>query len=131
MELIRQILFYIEGEYKAGSGNSLGTEEITIFLADYPQFQGINQDVVYEHCDLMYHAGLMKTINTSTMDECSFLIGNLTNNGFDLLDKIRSDTAWNTTKTIIADNGLPMTLEVIIGVASKVMADMLSGVLQS
>lgn len=97
MDLIRKILFYVEENYVAGG------PEIPV------RIDGYSGAVVYEHCILMKNDGLIgKILDTSTLDSKSCNVGNLTSEGFDLLDKIRSDTVWNRTKSTISEKGLPL-----------------------
>ena len=51
----------------------------------------------------------------------TFLVGNLTWEGYDFLEKIRQDTVWNRTKDLITQKGLPMALEVVKDVSSTII----------
>ncbi len=94
MDLVRKILFYIEENYTAGE------PEIPVHI------DGYLDSVVYEHCILMKNDGLIERIfDTSTLASRSCNVGNLTSEGFDLLDKIRADAVWNKTKAVINEKG--------------------------
>ena len=97
MDLVRKILFYIKGNYVAGG------PEIPVYI------NGYLDNVIYEHCILMKNDGLIgRILVTSALEGKSCNVGNLTSEGFDLLDKIRIDTVWNRTKTVISEKGLPL-----------------------
>ena len=102
MDLVRKILFYIEENYVAGG------PEIPVCI------DGYSDNVIYEHCILMKNDGLIgKILDTSALESKSCNVGNLTSEGFDLLDKIRADTVWNKTKSVISEKGLPLVIGTI------------------
>ena len=89
MDLIRKILFYIEDNYVAG-GSYISVD-----------IEGYTEGEIYEHCMLAYQGGLIsEPLQTGTFDGKSCMVGNLTNEGFDLLENIRQDTFWNKTKKV-------------------------------
>lgn len=111
MDLVRTILFYIESEYKPGTGL------IAVSM------DGYDNNVIYEHCKLIYQAGLIQRFeDSSTMSNCGCMVGNLTNAGYDYLDKIRENTFWNRTKEIIKKKGLPMIIDTIKTVSAAVIS---------
>lgn len=115
MELIRKILFKIEELYR---GESIYKLEID----DYEQW------IIKEHCKLMYQQGLIEYVNDDDMDNSPFFyVGNLTNDGYDYLEKIRQDTVWNKTKEVITQKGLPMILDVVKKVATDIISSMVEG----
>ena len=96
MDLIRKILFYVEDNYIAGQ---IWISEITI--------EGYDANVITEHVLLAYENGLIQNIkDISSTDQMMYFVGNLSNAGYDYLDKIRNDTIWNKTKRIIKEKGL-------------------------
>ena len=120
MDLIRKILFYIEENYVAGG------PEIPIHIAGY------SDSVVYEHCILMKSDGLIgKLRDTSALDNRSCAVGNLTSEGFDLLDKIRADTVWNRTKSVINEKGLPLITGTIKIISTALITAAAEGVTNS
>ena len=120
MDLIRKILFYVEEHYVAGG------PEIPVYIAGY------SDKVVYEHCILMKNDGLIGSVlDTSTIESKSCNVGNLTSEGFDLLDKIRSDTVWNRTKSEISDKGLPLITGTIKTIATAIITAAAEGVTNS
>lgn len=120
MDLVRKILFYIEEKYVAGG------PEIPIHI------DGYMDEVVYEHCILMKNDGLIGRIqDTSALEGKSCNVGNLTSEGFDLLDKIRSDTNWNRIKSEINEKGLPLIIGTIKMIATAIITAAAEGVANS
>ena len=120
MDLIRKILFYVEENYAAGG------PEISV------QIDGYADAVVYEHCILMNDDGLIgKILDTSSLECRSCNVGNLTSEGFDLLDKIRADTVWNRTKSEIIEKGLPFITETVKMIATAIVSAATEGVTNS
>lgn len=117
MDLVRKILFFVENEYVPGA------DVISV------EIDGFDNDMIYEHCKLIYQAGLVqKFTDTSTMSGRGCLTGNLSNEGYDYLDKIREDTIWNKTKKVIKEKGLPMVVDTIKAVATALIASATEGV---
>lgn len=121
MELIRKIMFKIESDY---AGESIWA----------PSIDGYDKITVAEHCKLLYDYGLLdnyKTIGADNGPIITFLVGNLTWEGYDFLEKIRQDTVWNKTKDLITQKGLPMALEVVKDVSSTIIASMTEGAIKA
>jgi len=122
MELIRKILFYIEDNYNAGEG----------FLRSVV-IDGYDNETVNEHILLAYEAGLIQNIkNIGTLSQpMQYFVGNLSNEGYDLLDKIREDNVWNKTKTVIKEKGLPLMTGTIKTIATAFITATAEGVANS
>ena len=58
-------------------------------------------------------------------------MGNLTSEGFDLLDKIRVDTVWNRTKSVISEKGLPLITGTIKTISTVLITATAEGVTNS
>ena len=85
-----------------------------------------------EHAILAYENGLIQDIkDISTLGGASYWVGNLSNAGYDFLDKIRSDTVWNKTKTAIKEKGLPMVTGTISTIANAFISAAAEGVANS
>ena len=86
-----------------------------------------------EHLLLMQEAGLIRNINAKKYVTGSTIlsIGNLTNEGYDTLEKFRNDTVWNKTKEIARDKGLPVLIDIFSQVASTVIAGITEGALRA
>lgn len=57
----------------------------------------------------------------------AFGVSSLTWEGHDYLDKIRSETVWNKTKSIIREKGLPFIIDMVREVSSAVVTGMVQG----
>lgn len=124
MDLIRNLLIKIEDVYEPGAG-SINFSKIRI--------DGYDDKVIVEHLLLMKEAGLIRNINAKQYVTGSTIlnIGNLTNEGYDTLEKFRNDTVWNKTKEIARDKGLPMLIEIFNQVAGTVIAGITEGALRA
>lgn len=122
MELVRKILFYIEDSYTPGQ------EFIREIIID-----GYEPEIISEHIALIYEAGLVQDIKEMRMLRApvSYWVGNLSNEGYDLLDKIRNDTIWNKTKDVIKTKGLPFMINTIKTVSNAVITAAAEGVTNS
>lgn len=114
----------IEEVYEPGAG-SINFSKIRI--------DGYDDKVIVEHLLLMKEAGLIRNINAKQYVTGSTIlnIGNLTNEGYDTLEKFRNDTVWNKTKEIARDKGLPMLIEIFNQVAGTVIAGITEGALRA
>lgn len=121
MELIRKILFYAEENYTPGQ------EWIRqMDIEDY------DQETINEHVKLAYENGFFQDINPISMGGGTYYwVGNLSNEGYDFLDRIRNDTIWNRTKETIAQRGLPMVASTIKTIASAFITAAAEGVANS
>lgn len=122
MDLIRKILFYIEEHYQAGQGY-IRTVEI----------EGYAPEVISDHIALAYDAGLLQDIKPfkALRTPTTYLVGNLSNEGYDLLDKIREDTIWRKTKDVITEKGLPLVVGTVKTVATAFITAAAEGVANS
>ena len=78
MDLIREILFFVEDNYKPGQ------EWIRQIDID-----GYDADTITEHILLAYESGFLQNIhNISSLGCRAYWVGNLSNEGYDFLDKI-------------------------------------------
>ncbi len=124
MDLIRNLLIKVEEVYEPGAG-SINFSKIRI--------DGYDDKVIAEHLLLMKEAGLIRNINAKQYVTGSTMlsIGNLTNEGYDTLEKFRNDTVWNKTKEIARDKGLPMLIDIFSQGASTVIAGITEGTLRT
>lgn len=121
MDLVRKILFYIEDNYQAGQN---WIREIEI--------DNYSKEVIVEHLKLIYEADLVQDFKITNYVDGGFRyqVGNLSNQGYDFLDKIRQDAIWNKTKSIIKENGLPLMISVIKEVSSTVISGIVAGAIK-
>ena len=121
MELIRKILFYVEENYTAGQGC---IKQINI--------DGYDSNTITEHIILAYESGFFQDVkNIATLSGNAYWVGNLSNEGYEFLDKIRNDTIWSKTKTAITKKGLPMVAETIKTVATAFITATAEGMTNS
>ena len=121
MELVRKILFYVEENYTAGQ---VWVRQIDI--------DGYDADTITEHIILAYESGFFQDIHSISSLGCrAYWVGNLSNEGYDFLDKIRNDTIWNKTKAAIAEKGLPMVTGTIKTVATAFITAAAEGIANS
>ena len=122
MELMRKILFAIEERYIPGEGTILGLE-----------VDGYSTVEVAEHCHLLYQSGLIHNYKPLRGDDTilDFAVGNLTNQGYDYLEKIRNKDVWERTKEEVQKNNLPETIEWMGKVAGAIVGEMAGEFLKS
>lgn len=113
MELIRKLLFAIEEQF------------VDTVIYDL-RVDGYDKKTIAYHCNLLYQAGLIKDYKAQYADNELYVfgVGSLTWEGHDYLDKIRSETVWIKTKTVINEKGLPLMIETIKDIASAIIAGM-------
>ena len=112
MDLMRKILFEIEDKYEAGRGYIPDLE-----IPDYSMV------VVSEHCDLLEQAQLIKGYKAlDTLNgRIGFQVGNLTNEGYDFLEKVRDEKTWKDIQKELKKNKLPETIEAIGCMAASIL----------
>lgn len=93
-------------------------------------FDGVSDQVVAYNMRLLRDAGCIEAAirETSTGDN---LIGaavarRLTPKGHDLLDTIRNESVWAQIKEKFRSKGLDMTVDLVIGVGTRVIQSMLA-----
>ena len=120
MDLIREILLKIEEEY------------ISTALYDL-KIDGYDKETIAYHCKIMHDEGLIFDYKANYAGNMlySFGVGGLTWEGNDFLDKIRDNTVWNKTKTVIKEKGLPLIIDTIKTIASAFITSAAEGVANS
>lgn len=120
MDLCRKILFAIEEQYA----------DVAIYNLS---IEGYSMAQVAYHCKILHEAGLISDYGAQYADDhiYNFGVDSLTWEGHEFLDKIREETVWNKTKTVIKDKVLPMSLGVIKEVATAVISAMTEGAIKS
>ena len=120
MDLVREILLKIEENY-------VSTALINLNIDRY------DMETVAYHCKIMYEAGLISNYSSQNADNRLYIfrVGSLTWEGHDYLDKIRDNTVWNKTKTVIKEKGLPLVLDTIKTIASAFVTSAAEGVANS
>lgn len=121
MELIRKILFTIEEKYVD-----------TWLSSDKIQIDGYDMKTIAYHCAILYDAGLIYDYkgHYSSNELQFFGVGRLTWEGHELLDKIKSDTVWNKTKSTIKDKGIPFVLDAVKEIATAITTSMIQAAIK-
>lgn len=97
-------------------------------LSDFPNEQAA--EVSY-HMALLIGAGLVngQMVKTIGPDIKDFFAQKLSWEGHEFLDAIRSDTVWQKTKNVFAEQGISMTFDLIKEGSKKVAAVLLGSAL--
>ncbi len=119
MELIRTILLKVELEYdpKDRAISNL-------------QIPGYDKYTVDSHLKLLEQSGFFDKIvwvKSVRASDSAITISNLTNIGYDYLDKIRDDGTWQKTVKTITDKGLDMSIKTISAVATAFITSATEG----
>ena len=111
MDLIRKILLEIEAKPSDATVNNLKIEGYTL------------QEIAY-HCKILYGGGLIDYYYGVVADGgflLRFIVGSLTLEGHEFLDKIRDDTIWDETKETIKEKGIPFILDTVKQISSAII----------
>ncbi len=111
-ELVRTILLKMEEQPE--SAGHLPAESVTTF----------DKDTVVAHMLLLDQAGLIKTRSLIAGGAVECVALSMTWEGHNFLDKIRKDSVWNKTKTMIKEKGLDLSVEAIKLAGAKVIESM-------
>lgn len=95
-------------------------------LGDFPEERAA--EISY-HMALLIDAGLVRgqMVRTIGPEVKDFIADKLTWRGHEFLDSIRSDTVWQKTKKLFAEQGVSMTFDLIKDGAKQVAAALLGG----
>ena len=66
-----------------------------------------------EHALLLWDAGFLKGIDASTLSGRAVLSPDLTWEGHDLLETMRSQAVWERIKTVAKDKGIELTFDAV------------------
>ncbi len=111
MDLIRKLLFFFE--------ETQDTEH-----EDLPKIEGYDAKLVKYHIFLMHDSNLLQChpVKSKTTDAILYLTPlNLTWEGTEFLEKIRSDTSWNKIKQTISSKGGVLTFGIINQVVDELV----------
>jgi len=118
MDLVRKLLLFFDQRTEAAS------VEVPPIAGDYdPVF-------IKYHLNLLYEAAWItaEPVRSTTSDRVIYVLPfELTWQGHDFLDAIRNDTVWQRTKNVIARAGGSVPIEVMRGVANRVIQAVLNG----
>ena len=112
MDLVREILLTIEKEY-------IDSDIHNLKIGNY------DMKIIAYHCRILYDAGFVTNYYAICSDDelHGFLVGALTWEGHEFLDKIRDDNTWNKTKEVIKGKGLPLVLDTIKQISSAIISE--------
>lgn len=116
-EIIRALLFYFE---------SKDTSE----AIENPQIDCFESRSITYHCRLLYDAGFLRCepVKSASGDRIIRVIPfELTWDGHEFLDKIRTDTTWNKIRSYSMNKGLVLSFSVITELAKKYTLDAMKG----
>ncbi len=108
-ELIRKLLFFFE-------------EKEDPAHVEMPPIAGYSDIEIKYHCNLLYDAGFLwcePTVSTTSERIIKVLPFDLTWNGHEFLEKIRSDNIWKQMKTFSKEKGLTLSFNVVNELAKK------------
>lgn len=114
MELIRKILFTIENQYV----------DVVIYNL---RIEGYDLKTIAYHCGILDQTGLISDYRGDYGDGelMSFSVGSLTWEGHNYLDKIRDGKMWKRIKTVIKEEGIPFTIDVVKKVSTAIISNII------
>ena len=112
-DVIRDILIEVEG---------LSPDERNRFSYGLGKAYATHTPTISEHALLLYKAGYLSGIPSNTLGCSAILSPELTWEGHDLLDTIRSRPVWERIKTISMEKGIELTFD-SLKVISKAALD--------
>lgn len=114
-ELIRKIMLAVE--------DLASTQQVV----SGDDIKGYASEVVSYHIQLLKEAGLVKASCSNSLDsgvEC--MASQLTWQGHEFLDKVRSPGMWNKTLAVLRDKGLDLSFDTIKAAAAHVATSIIS-----
>jgi DNA-binding transcriptional ArsR family regulator len=115
MDLVRKLLMYFDAKPNPGH-------------IEKPEIDGYDDSTVQNHLILLFDAGLLRAepVRSSTSDRIIKVIPfDLTWQGHEFLAKIREEGIWRRVKATIGEKGIPMSIEMVSTVATKIATSML------
>ncbi|MCL4524070.1 MAG: DUF2513 domain-containing protein [Acidobacteria bacterium] len=113
-ELIRKLLIFFE-------------EKQSPAHVEVPAIEGYNELTIKYHLVLLYDAGLLRceTVKSSTSDRVVYVIPfDLTWEGHEFLDKVKSETVWRKIQKVIASKGGALAFSVLNQLATRFALEM-------
>lgn len=114
-ELIRKLLLFFEQKEETRPVGVLPIE-------------GYSDNQIMYHCMLLYDAGLLRCepIKSRTSDRVVKVVPfELTWDGHEFLDRIRSDDVWNNINKLAKSKGISLSYSLINQLADKIIAGLL------
>lgn len=114
MDLIRRCLIEVE----ENATHSPKPFEVVI--------EGVGRQLVFYHLKLLLDQGYIKGLSFDTKDGVGVYPTELTWEGHELLDSIRSEKVWSKIKAKIKEEGGDWTVNVLKGLGTKIIEQQLS-----
>ena len=117
-DLIRKLLLQFEDKEDSG-------------VVEKPEVEGYSYEAVAYHCRLLNDAGFLRCepIKSSTSDRVIRVLPfELTWEGHEFLDKIKSDSSWLKIKSYAKEKGLALSFSVVTEIAKRLATQLLEGV---
>lgn len=117
-DLVRKILLQFE-------------EKESSTIAEKPEVEGYSYEIVSYHYRLLYDAGFLRcepVVSTTSDRIIKVFPFELTWDGHEFLDKIRSETTWNKIKIQAKEKGLALSFSVVTELAKRLAAQLLNGI---
>lgn len=94
VDLLRTILLAVEAEQRLD------------------EIEGYSRETVMAHVRLLSEAGFLAADDQSTRRRLDFYVSHITWSGYELLERMRNDSAWAKTKRFLAEKlqAMPFTL---------------------
>jgi len=116
-DLIRKLLLFFE-------------EKPTPQHVELPPIEGYDEPTIRYHLVLMHDAGLLhcEPVRSSTSDRVIYVLPfELTWEGHEFLDKIRSDGVWRKIRDVAASKGGSLAFAVINQIATRLALQAVTG----
>jgi len=116
-ELVRKLLFFFEAK-----------EDPSVI--EVPPIEGYPENIIKYHCTLLYDAGFLRCepVRSSTSERViKVLPFELTWDGHEFLDNIRSEGAWQEIKKFSKEKGLALSFNIVNELAKKLIINVISG----
>lgn len=113
-ELIRRILLHIEKQE---------SDPACVLPEDITGFPPADTS---RHIKLMESAGLIDADISQTIGSSWVKATGITWKGYDFLDHIRQDSAWNSVKQTLVKKGLDISIESILAAGASIIRQILS-----
>jgi hypothetical protein len=107
-DVIRDVLTEVEGLSSQDRG-------------DFIYGRGRQDEVRAGHAFLLWEAGFIKAIDANSLSGPSLISPDLTWEGHELLDTIRSKPVWEKVKTTAKDKGIELTFEAVIALGKAAL----------
>jgi len=112
-DVIREVLIEVE---------SLGFNERSSFDYSLSYRETEENTSKAEHALLLWKAGLITAVDAGSMDGPAILAPELTWQGHELLEIMRSNPVWDRIKSVASDKGLELSFEAILALGKSAVA---------